>query len=404
MIAFGPVPSRRLGQSLGVNHIPAKICTYSCLYCQVGPTSEMRVGRQEFHTPSEVAEAVMRRVRDCAASGVSIDYITFVPDGEPTLDANLGEHIRELAGTGIPVAVITNATLLWMPEVRRDLAAADLVSVKIDTTSNETWRRLNRPHGKLDLERLLDGIRTFAREYGGKLISETMLVKSVNDTAENIADTTDFLAAVAPARAYIGVPTRPPTDPDIAPPGNRTLVHAYETMRGKLDHVELLVTHETGTFPQAHGGLENLLGILAVHPMREADVLSYLHGGGMDTSQLETLIRDGRVERVEYRGNVFYVRNPFGRARRARRHPRSAWRSSSVSPFSINNAFDSSSARTTLARPRLSRRWTVPRDSPMRNPASSWLAPSTSHSRIVSSSPSSRRIVASSLIGILRGL
>jgi wyosine [tRNA(Phe)-imidazoG37] synthetase (radical SAM superfamily) len=308
VIAFGPVPSRRLGQSLGVNHIPSKVCSYSCVYCQVGPTLRMRATRRTFLPSSQIAAAVMQRVDDCRASGEPIDYITFVPDGEPTLDADLGAHIRMLAPADVPIAVITNASLLWMPEVRADLALADLVSVKVDTTQPETWHRINRPHGELDLERILDGIRAFAREYPGELISETMLVGSINDDAESVGGVADFLADIAPACAYLGIPTRPPTGPDVVPPSNLGLVRAHEIMKARLKRVELLPMHENGTFATMEDPVAGLLGILAVHPMREAAVLKYLNDARADSRRLNELIGNGRVDRVDYLGETFIVR------------------------------------------------------------------------------------------------
>lgn len=308
MIAFGPVPSRRLGQSLGVNHLPHKVCSYSCTYCQVGPTLQMRVERHAFLPTAEIVAAVRHRVDECRAAGETIDYISFVPDGEPTLDLGLGDHIRAVADIGIPVAVFTNASLLWMPEVRRDLAATRLVSVKVDTTRPDTWRRLDRPHGALELPLVLDGIRTFAREFPHELISETMLVRGVNDAAECIEAVTDFLEEIAPARAYLGIPTRPPANPDVQPPHDVALVRAHEIMKARLPHVELLHGHEDGAFTPSGEPAEGLPGILAVHPMREAAVRKYLERSGADWSVVEQLTHDGRVARVEYRGETFFVR------------------------------------------------------------------------------------------------
>ena len=122
MIAFGPIPSRRLGRSLGVNHIPPKVCTYSCVYCQVGRTSSLRIRRCAFYDPARVAEAVRERVAQARSSGEAVDFITFVPDGEPTLDINLGQEIARLRPLGIPIAVITNGSLLWREDVRADLS------------------------------------------------------------------------------------------------------------------------------------------------------------------------------------------------------------------------------------------------------------------------------------------
>jgi wyosine [tRNA(Phe)-imidazoG37] synthetase (radical SAM superfamily) len=320
MIAFGPIPSRRLGRSLGINHIPLKVCSYACVYCQVGPTLQMRAERQAFHSPAEIVDSVSRKVAECHAKGESIDYLSFVPDGEPTLDVNLGAHIRALEPLGIPVAVITNASLLWMPEVREELAAAGLVSVKVDTTLPGTWHRLDRPHGGVDLAQVLDGIRTFAREYRGTLISDTLLVRGINDDADTVTCVADFLAEIQPARAYLGVATRPPVERDVRPPQKAALVRAYEIMRARVPQVELLSMHEEGAFTQTGDAVEGLLSILAVHPMREEAVQAYLRDAGTDVSLLEPLIQEGRVDRVVYQGATFYVRS-VARAAGANRNP-----------------------------------------------------------------------------------
>ena len=167
MIAFGPIPSRRLGQSLGINNIPPKTCTYECVYCQVGPTTEKTLKRRPFYSPEEVVDAVKAKVAQSRAAGASIDYLTIVPDGEPTLDTQLDELIRRLRRLDIPVAVITNGTLLWRADVRAALSGADLVSVKVDAVWEDPWRRINRPAGGLALPAVLQGVRAVARGSSG---------------------------------------------------------------------------------------------------------------------------------------------------------------------------------------------------------------------------------------------
>ena len=146
MIAFGPVPSRRLGQSLGINNIPPKVCTYSCVYCQIGRTIKMDVHRKEYYNWDKILDDVRIKIRKVQESGETIDYITFVPDGEPTLDINLGREIEALGKFGIKIAVITNSSLLWRDDVRQELLDTNLVSVKVDSTREKIWRKINRPH------------------------------------------------------------------------------------------------------------------------------------------------------------------------------------------------------------------------------------------------------------------
>ncbi len=312
MIAFGPVPSRRLGRSLGVNNIPAKHCSYSCVYCQIGPTSSSQVTRREFFPPDEVVDAVRRKVAECQAAGHDIDFVTFVPDGEPTLDCHLGAEIRTLKDLRIPIAVITNGSLLWRSEVRADLADADAVSVKIDTARSETWRRLNRPNDRLNLESILDGVAVFAAEYRGELLTETMLVSGVNDDADSVESVAVFLESLAAERSYLAVPIRPPTERTVGAPSEASVLRAYEIMRRRLASVELLVSGEEGEFRRTGDPLDDLCAILAVHPMKESAVSRYLAEVGLGDDGLETLVHS-RVRRLEYRGEVFFVRR-FGDA------------------------------------------------------------------------------------------
>ena len=147
MIAFGPVPSRRLGRSLGINNIPPKVCTYSCVYCQVGKTRRMQVERSPFYEPEDIFKSVRKQVKKAIKKGERIDYLTFVSDGEPTLDVNLGYEIDLLKSLGIKIGIITNASLIFREDVRTDLMKADWVSLKFDSTRKTIWRQINRPPG-----------------------------------------------------------------------------------------------------------------------------------------------------------------------------------------------------------------------------------------------------------------
>ena len=144
-----------------MNHVPPKTCSYSCVYCQLGRTDNMINNRRRFYDPGHIVEMVRERVEEV---GDEIDYVTFVPDGEPTLDVNLGSMIEAVNGLGVKTAVIGNASLLWMEDVRGDLLEADWVSVKVDAVTEDVWRRVDRPHGGLDHGKVLEGVRTFAGE------------------------------------------------------------------------------------------------------------------------------------------------------------------------------------------------------------------------------------------------
>jgi len=306
-IAFGPVPSRRLGQSLGVNNIPPKACSYSCVYCQQGRTHNMQVRRRAFYEPGDVLQEVQAKIERVRALG-PIDFLTFVPDGEPTLDVNLGREIALLRPLGIPIAVISNASLISREDVREDLARADWVSLKIDSTSEEVWRRVDRPHRALRLLPVLDGMLEFARSYKGKLVTETMLVQGVNDGEEQLRELASFLAQLGPACAYLAIPTRPPAEAWVHAPGEETIVRAYQLLSERVEHVEYLIGYEGNAFAFTGDPEGDLLSITAVHPMREEAVGEFLARAGGNWLTVYELIAQGQLVETEYGGHKFYMR------------------------------------------------------------------------------------------------
>jgi wyosine [tRNA(Phe)-imidazoG37] synthetase (radical SAM superfamily) len=305
MLAFGPVPSRRFGRSLGVNNIPPKRCSYSCVYCQLGPTRPMRIRPRPFLPVREVVSAVQERVATCRARGEHIDYLTVVPDGEPTLDLLLGPEIRALKQLGIPVAVITNGSLLWRPEVRASLAEADVVSVKVDTTDARTWRRINRPGRQLRLPAILQGLELFVRDFAGETWTETMLVEGINDDDGELRCIAGFLEAIAPHRAYLAAPTRPPAVTGVRAPPAHALVEAHQIFSEHLPEVRLLVSPEEGAFAHGDDPVRDLVAILQVHPMPDRVARAYLSEAGAAPTTLDELLAAESVVGVDFRGERF---------------------------------------------------------------------------------------------------
>jgi wyosine [tRNA(Phe)-imidazoG37] synthetase (radical SAM superfamily) len=308
LISFGPVPSRRLGRSLGINNIPPKSCSYSCIYCQVGPTAAPEITPRAFYAVDAIAASVEERVAAARRAGEAIDYLTFVPDGEPTLDVHLAEAIEKLRPLGLPIAVISNASLLWQAPVRQGLLRADWVSVKVDTVDEGIWRRLNRPHPDLDLEQVLEGIEAFARDYRGMLATETMLVAGVNDHDQAVYAVADYLTRLAPATAYLAVPTRPPTLAEVRPPDEAIINRAYQLFNQRLERVETLIGYEGDAFSSTGDVQQDLLAILAVHPMREEALQAFVQRGGAGGELVEALLARGRIRRVEFAGRGYFVR------------------------------------------------------------------------------------------------
>lgn len=314
MIAFGPVPSRRLGRSLGVNNIPPKVCSYSCIYCQVGRTRKIEVHRQRFYDPEEILRDVTTKVEKATRAGERIDYLTFVPDGEPTLDINLGREIELLKPLGVKIAVITNASLLTRADVRDELLKADWVSLKVDSVREETWRKINRPHPALSLRSILDGIRRFARSCPATLATETMLVRGLNDTESYAEELADFLAQLWPATAYLSIPTRPPAEERARAPSEEAINRFYQILSKRHGRVEYLIGYEGNAFAFTGNAAEDILSITAVHPMREDAVDDLLGRAGSDWSVVEALVAQGSLVETAYGDHAFYVRRiPTGR-------------------------------------------------------------------------------------------
>ena len=308
MIAFGPVPSRRLGRSLGVNTIPPKICTYSCAYCQLGRTLKLQARRQAFYKPEAVVAAVQDKVTKARHAGETIDYLTFVPDGEPTLDINLGSEVELLKDLNLPIAVITNASLIWRQDVRAHLLNADWVSLKVDAIQEATWRRINNPHKSLELAAIMEGVLQFAKTYEGTLVTETMLVAGVNDGEDQLAELADYLARLQPGVAYLSIPTRPPAKTWVRAPGEQVLNRAYQRLRERVDRVEYLIGYEGNAFAFTGDVEQDLLSITAVHPMRQDAVNDYLTRAGGNWAVVEHLLEDGQLIETAYGNHRFYLR------------------------------------------------------------------------------------------------
>jgi wyosine [tRNA(Phe)-imidazoG37] synthetase (radical SAM superfamily) len=309
-IAFGPVPSRRLGRSLGINNIPPKACSYACVYCQVGRTVDLTAERRAFYPPEEVVRQVETRVRDVRARRETIDYLAFVPDGEPTLDAHLGREIAALGPLGIPVAVISNASLVDREDVQRDLLRADWVSLKVDAVREDVWHRLNRPHGRLRLEEQLNGALRFSGRFAGTLATETLLVAGLNDDQAHVEDLGRYLEALGPDVAYVSVPTRPPAEAWVRPPEDDVVFRIWQSLTTRLSgaRVELLIGDAGNAFATTGDTRADLLAITAVHPMPEDAVADLLARTGEGWTVVEELLADGRLARREHEGRTFFVR------------------------------------------------------------------------------------------------
>ncbi len=309
MYVFGPVFSRRLGVSLGVNNVPYKLCTYSCVYCQLGRTLRLTLERRRLSDPERILVEAAERLEKVG----NVDYVTFVPDGEPLLDTALGDAVRLLRRElGVRVAVLTNGSLLWLPDARESILEADYVSVKVDAGDEETWRRVDRPHPGLGYARVVEGLRVFAYDYTGVLTTETMLVSGLNDDRRALEAVAEAVAGLGPRIAYVAAPVRPPAEPWARPPPPERLQAALEALRSRGVRAEPLAAPEpplppTGVDPAAY-----VAETIKVHPLR----MSYLeriaaaHGTTLEELLKAVQKRLSGAKLVEFMGDRFLAYRP----------------------------------------------------------------------------------------------
>jgi len=306
---FGPVPSRRLGQSLGIDTIPLKTCNWNCVYCQLGRTLPLTNERREYIPREEI----LAEVKSALASHKpgEIDWITFVGSGEPTLHSGMGWLIRQVkALTAIPVAVITNGTLLYQPEVREELSEADAILPTLDAGNAALYRKINRPHPEATFERHVDGLINFRKEYHGKLWVEVMLVRDLNDTEQALTELAATLQKIQPDEVHIILPTRPPVETWVQPPDEEGLLRA----RAILGNVASVIHSASGTFDLSGftSLVDAVVSIVTRHPMREDELVTTLNRWPpTDVNQtLKDLETSGKAQVVERYGCRFWSASP----------------------------------------------------------------------------------------------
>jgi len=321
---FGPVPSRRLGRSLGIDPTPpprfdpapcvgpcdrpatAKTCNWNCVYCQLGRTRPFTRSRSSYFPPDELLTEVREALREEPAG--SIDWITFVGSGEPLLNRDMGKLIEGVKSlTKIPVAVITNGSLLGLPGPRAELAAADAVMPTLDAGSPALFRRINRPPAELSFERHVEGLAAFRKEYRGRLWLEIMLIDGVNDGEAALRDLAAVVARIAPDEVHLVLPTRPPTEAWVHPASAEASALARSIL-GKAARV-VMPDERRGGF-----GIDSpvdraaaLTAILKRHPMSLAEARSTLSrwGDGSPDQLIASLVSRGEAVEIERNGVAF---------------------------------------------------------------------------------------------------
>ncbi len=301
-LVFGPVPSRRLGLSLGVDVIPLKTCSYSCIYCQIGRTPNPTIERKVYVEP----EPIVRAVKEAVERGPKPDYVTFSGSGEPTLNSALGEMIRRIKGiTEIPVAVITNGSLLWMEEVRKDLSEADLVMPSLDAASEKTFRRINRPASGLRIETIVDGLRRFCEGFDGEIWLEIMLIDGVNTPMEELGKLREIISSLKLDKVQLNTVVRPPAER-----WARAVPEArMEEIRRFFGPKAEVIADYSRRAPKIYGAVEaNILSMLRRRPCTAEEISDSL---GIPIEQVDdrlgSMLRREIIQKTNHEGKIYFL-------------------------------------------------------------------------------------------------
>ena len=298
---FGPVPSRRLGNSLGISPIPRKVCNYSCIYCQLGRTDKMTGERKEFFKKEDILKEFKEYLKDLD----KFDVITIVGEGEPTLYLKLGELIKDVKKlTSKPVAVITNGALLHDKNVRKELCEADIVLPSIDGYDEETSKIIDRPLGTIKFDEELQGLIEFSKEYKGQLWLEIMLVEGINSDKNSIEAFKEILKKINYDRVYINTPVRPPAEDYVKSVGKEIIEYAVKELGG----ISIDMLSSGNFFSEISDNYEAVLSIIRRHPMNQFEVESFINSRDIKNTKeiFERLKEDIKVNVIDYKGIKTY--------------------------------------------------------------------------------------------------
>ncbi|OPZ85401.1 MAG: molybdenum cofactor biosynthesis protein A [bacterium ADurb.Bin429] len=299
---FGPVPSRRLGRSLGVDVIPYKSCTYNCIYCQLGATTKLTTEREAFIP----VEAVLAELDGTLCRGDTPDYITLAGSGEPTLYAELGTLIADIkARTSIPVAVITNGSLLWDTSVRAAVCQADLVMPSLDAGNETLFRCINRPHPEISFARMVDGLTALRMDYHGSIWLEVMLLAGMTAFAAEVEKIKRYLERIKPDRVQVNTVVRPPAK-DFALPVSAERLQVLAQQLGENAEVIFDTQHSHDT-PSAGTTRLDIINLLKRRPCSLDDIAHGLHMHPNEVIKHLTYLHAHQCVNIVYRrGRRYY--------------------------------------------------------------------------------------------------
>jgi wyosine [tRNA(Phe)-imidazoG37] synthetase (radical SAM superfamily) len=313
---YGPVPSRRLGLSCGIDIVPFKVCTLNCIYCQLGKTARTTIERKEYIP----VEPVLAELKEALAEGLQADYITIAGSGEPTLNSRLGELIDGIRKiTNIPIAILTNGTLLYREDVRGDCLKADVVMPSLDAGDEQTFQKINRPNSVINIENLISGLCAFRNEFSGRLWLEVFFVEGINTDAEQITKIKKAIDLINPDKIHLNTAVRPTADPNIARLSAEKLQEIAVRLGPKCEVVaefsparsSILNERKSENMLEPHSVInrkaEALLSMLKRRPCSLNDICS---GLGINHNEaikhISDLLHKGIIQSENKEGTVFF--------------------------------------------------------------------------------------------------
>lgn len=298
---YGPIPSRKLGKSIGVCPIEEGHCNYSCVYCQLGNIKKMKNKVESYFPP----EDILKEFKEYIKNDIDYDVVTIVGDGDPSLYADLEELVLGLKEiTDRPIALISNGALLVEESFRRALMHVDIVLPSIDATSEEMFKKINRPHGTIKYRDYIEALTSFSKEFKGQLWIETMIVKGINDNKEFYLDLKDILEKIDYDKLYISTPVRPPTEDFVKEPSEEAIDEAIEILGGIS--INKLSAQSFGS--GIEDDYEAIISIIKRHAMNQFEITSFLQDRKNQDPEniLKRLDKDENVEVITYKNYVTY--------------------------------------------------------------------------------------------------
>lgn len=298
---YGPVPSRRLGLSLGVDIVPMKTCSLSCIYCQVGETPKTTITRKEYVSVPEILQAL----KDYFIRGQQTDWVTFSGSGEPTLNSGIGAIIKGIRNiTDSPICVITNGTLLWDPRVRSDILDADAVMPSLDSATERTFRKINRPHPDLKIDNIIKGLVAFRNVYQGKIWLEILLVAGINDSQEELDALHSAIERISPDSIQLNTVVRPPAETSAKPVTSERLKEIREQFGEKA---EIIASFKDDSVRSEEIEIDDVRRYLKRRPGSVSDISAALHAEEHEVEKiLDKLNKSGEIKINEFFGKRFW--------------------------------------------------------------------------------------------------